>query len=99
MELFGGDAVKGLGVILSLILSAYSVSVLCTVFTRFGTMFWQNIVAAYVGMILESFCVGFLVTLDYPFAWALLYAVLAAGASFLSVKIVMAKIRGGYYDQ
>lgn len=99
VELFGGDAVKGLGVILSLILSAYSVSVLCTVFTRFGTMFWQNIVAAYVGMILESFCVGFLVTLDYPFAWALLYAVLAAGASFLSVKIVMAKIRGGYYDQ
>lgn len=99
VEMFGGDAARGLGIILSLILSSYTVSVLCTILARFGTMFWQNILAAYLGLFLESACMGFLIVSDHPFVWAVLYAVLAAGVSVLAVIIVMRKVRGGYYDK
>lgn len=99
VEMFGGDAVKGLGVVLSLILSSYTISVLCIILARFGTMFWQSILVSYLGLFLESVCVGFLMAVGHPFVWSLVYAVLAAGVSVLAVKVVMNKVKGGYYDK
>lgn len=99
VEMFGGDAARGLGISLSLILSSYGFSVLCTILARFGTMFWQNLLTVYLGIFLESVCVGLLIVFDHPLVWALCYAVLAAGASVLAVTIAMRKVRGGYYDK
>lgn len=99
VEMFEGDAARGLGVVLSLILSSYAVSVLCTMLARFGTMFWQNMFAAYLGIFLESACMGLLTALDYPFIGVLFYGGLAAGVSALAVKVVMIKVKGGYYDK
>lgn len=99
VEMYEGDTVRGLGTTFSLILSSYTVSVLCTLLARFGTMLWQNMIAAYLGIFLESACIGTIVAFDHPFAWACLYGALAAGASVLAVKIAMKKVRGGYYDK
>lgn len=99
VEMFGGHAVKGLGVILSLILSSYAVSVLCIILARFGTMLWQSILVGYLGLVIESVYVGFLIVLGHPFAWCCVCMVLAAGVSILAVKIVMKKVRSGYYDR
>lgn len=99
VEMFGGDAVKGLGVILSLILSSYAVSVFCIILARFGTMLWQSVLVGYLGLVIESVYVGFLIVLGHPFVWCCVCAVLAVGASILAVKIVMRKVRGGYYDR
>lgn len=99
VEMFGGDAVKGLGVILSLILSSYAVSVLCIILARFGTMLWQSMLVGYLGLVIEAVCVGFLIALGHPYVWGFVYAILAVGASVLAVKIVMKKVRGGYYDR
>lgn len=98
VDVFGGDAVKGLGVILALILSSYTVTVLCIILARFATMFWQSVLVGYVGVIIESVCVGFLIALGHPYVWSLAYAALAVGSSILAVKIVMRKVRRGYYD-
>ena len=99
VEMFGGDAVKALGVILSLILSSYAVTVFCVILARFATMLWQSMLVGYLGLVIESVCVGFLIVLGYPFVWCCIFAVLAVGVSILAVKIVMKKVRGGYYDR
>lgn len=99
VEMFGGDAVKGLGVILSLILSSYAVTVICIILARFGTMLWQSILVGYLGLAIESVYVGFLIVLGHPFVWCCVCGVLAVGASVLAVKIVMKKVRSGYYDR
>ena len=99
VDMYGGDWARRLAITLSLILSSYMVSVLCILFARFGAMLWQNMLAAYLGIFLESVCIGAVIAFDHPFAWAFLYAVLAAGASVLAVKTAMKKVRGGYYDK
>lgn len=97
VDVFVDDPARRLGVILALILSSYTVSVLCTILTRFGTMFWQSILACYLGLFLESVCVVFLIVLGHPYVWSLVYAVLAMGSSILAVKVVM-KFAGVYKD-
>lgn len=99
VDMFGGDAVKGLGVTLSLILSFYTVTVLCIILARFATMLWQSVLVGYLGVLIESAYVGVLITWRHPFVWCFVFAVLAVGASILAVKIVMKKVRGGYYDR
>lgn len=99
MEMFGGSVIKGLGVILALILSAYAVSVLCTLLSRFGTMLWQSLMAGYLGLFMESVCVGFMVSLGHPLIWCCVFGVLALGISVLAVNAVMKNVRGGYYDE
>ncbi|MCM1376803.1 MAG: hypothetical protein NC245_17140 [Muribaculum sp.] len=99
VRMFQNSPANGVGVILSLILSAYTVSALCTLLSRFGTMLWQNILVCYLGLFVESVCVGFLVSLGHPWVWCGVYGVLALGASVLSVKAVMKNVRGGYYDE
>ncbi len=98
-EMFGSSLAKGLGVILSLILSSYTVSVLCTLFSRFGTMFWESMIAGYLGLLVESLCESFLAALGHPLVWCCVYAVLALGVSVLAVKVAMKRVRGGYYDK
>lgn len=97
VDMIGDDPARRLGVILALILSSYTVSVLCTILARFGTMLWQSILACYLGFFLESVCVGFLIVLGHPYVWSFVYAVLAVGASILAVKVVM-KFAGVYKD-
>lgn len=97
VDMFGDDPTRRMGVILALILSSYTVSVLCTIFARFGTMFWQSILACYLGFFLESVCVGFLIVSGHPHVWSFVYAVLAVGVSILAVKVVM-KFAGVYKD-
>ena len=99
VDMSGGDPTGKLGKILSLILSAYTISVLCTILARFGTMLWHSLLAGYLGLFLESVCVGFLMTLDHPYVWSLIYGVLAVGASILAVKVAMKIVGGGYYDK
>lgn len=97
VDMIGDDPARRLGVILALILSSYTVSVLCTILARFGTMLWQSILACYLGFFLESVCVVFLIVLGHPYVWSFVYVVLAVGASILAVKVVM-KFAGVYKD-
>lgn len=97
VDMFGGDAVKGLGVTLSLILSSYAVTVLCIILARFASMLWQSMLAGYLGVLIESAYVGVLIALGHPLVWCFVFAVLAMGASILAVKVVM-KYAGAWRD-
>ena len=93
------DTAEGAGIIVSLILSAYAVSVLCTLLSRFGAMFWQSLMAGYLGLFIEAMCVWLLVLPGHPLVLCCIYGVLALGVSVLAVRFAMKKVRGGYYDE
>lgn len=98
-RMFENNAAKGVGFILSLILSAYTVSVLCTLLSRFGTMLWQSILVGYLGLLVESVCMGSLISVWHPLVWCCVYGILAIVVSVLAIKAVMRNVRGGYYDE
>lgn len=99
IEMFGGDAVKGAGVFAGLVLASYTLSVLGTLFTRFFSLIWSNLLVGYVAMFVYTFCcVRFLLT-GKLIALNCVFALLAVGATVLAVKVAMGRVMGGYYDK
>lgn len=99
IKMFGGDAVKGAGVLAGLALASYTFSVLGTLLTRFFSWTWGNLLVGNVAMSVYVFCcVKFLMT-GKLIALNGVFALLAVGATVLAVKVAMGKVRGGYYDK
>lgn len=100
---YGGSGAAGtrIGILLCFALTSYFFSTLGTFLSRFGSMFWINILTGYVCTIFAAVCPLLMVSLGYNIIWFcnLFSALFCAGASVLTVKIAMRKYEGGYYDK
>ncbi len=99
----GGGAVQTgvkIGILLCFALTSYFFSTVGTFLSRFGSLFWINLLIGYPCMILTALC-SYLILSSGHSIWLfnLLNMLLCAGASVLTVYIAMRKCRGGYYDK
>lgn len=99
-----GNVFQETGSLAYLVLLSYSVSVLGTFLSRYGSTVFGNMLIGYGAMILVGLAGIFGQMLSgYPsnliFLLDLLAAAAAAGVSVLAVKAAMKKVRGGYYDE
>lgn len=95
----GADEFRGLGIWLFSVLTSYSLSALGTLFARFGSYLWINILISYFAAAVGIVCCLLLMFDVSPWIFSGLLAVLGAGISVLAVKIAMRKVKGGYYDK
>ncbi len=99
-----GNVFQEIGALAYLVLLSYSVSVLGTFLSRYGSTVYGNMLIGYGAMMLTGLaCVYGQVLSGYSskliFLLDLLAAAAAVGASILAVRAAMKKVKGGYYDE
>lgn len=98
-----GDLSREVGFLLYLILLSYTVSVLGTFLSRYGSSIYMNMLVAYGAAVLMVFGVFGLGLRGYLWQGFLvldvLFAALGTGISILAVKVAMKKVEGGYHDE
>lgn len=88
------------GILLCFALTSCFFSTVGTFLSRFGSLFWINLLISYPCMILTVLC-PFLMTSSGHNIWLfnLLNLLLCAGAGALAVHVAMRKFEGGFYDK
>ncbi len=91
-----GGEVMGAWAILFLLSVSYFFSVVGVLITRFFSLMWCNMLAAYVAMILGAVC---WLLPGLPWAapgYTIAFAILGAGVSILAVRTAMKRVRAQY---
>lgn len=99
----GGEAVQTgakIGILLCFALTSYFFSTVGTFLSRFGSLFWINLLIGYPCMVLTALCPFLTISSGYNIWFCnLLNMLLCTGASVLTVYIAMRRCEGGYYDK
>lgn len=95
----GQDDFQSMAVLLLSVLITYSLSVLGTFFTRFGSYLWINMLVSYFAAAVGVVCCVLPMFGVSGLILNVIFAVLSAGASILAVKVAMKKVEGSYYDK
>lgn len=99
-RLFGGeDDFRSVGILLFSILISYSLSVLGTLISRFGSYLWINILTAYIAAAIGIVCCIMLMFGVSAVVLNIIFAVMGTAVSILGIKVAMKRVEEGYYDK
>nr|WP_300789803.1 hypothetical protein [uncultured Acetatifactor sp.] len=94
-----GNAGSAVGVLLYFVLVAYIVSALGTFLSRFGDMFWMNLLISYGAVFLAAFALMLLNLAEHIFIIDIMCMALGVAVSVLTVQVAMKRVERSYYDK
>ena len=94
-----GNAGSAVGVLLYFVLVAYIVSALGTFLSRFGGMFWMNLLISYGAVFLAAFALMLLNLAEHIFVIDIMCMALGVAVSVLTVQVAMKRVERSYYDK
>lgn len=94
-----GNAGSAVGVLLYFVLVAYIVSALGTFLSRFGGIFWMNLLISYGAVFLAAFALMLLNLAEHIFIIDIMCMALGAAVSVLTVQVAMKRVERSYYDK
>ena len=90
---------SAVGVLLYFVLVAYIVSALGTFLSRFGGMFWMNLLISYGAVFLAAFALMLLNLAEHIFVIDIMCMALGVAVSVLTVQVAMKRVERSYYDK